>query len=230
MFLGGDNKDEDTISVCEDISVDDEAESAVNVENCLRANTASIGENSTSREQKELLVMSKEHNNVKTCANNLGENYDPEPMLRDPCNIDTPSISPLRLSPLLNQETDAKNKFTGIKNISRDSSSPVNIDYKQQRPSSILNKRRSHRRLFTAESEQRGNLEDDGCDFDSIPKRRSQRLQTVKDNFFADCRLPTPVDRHKRPVKVLVYDTPEEHYGMSVRRRRLRECDLRDIK
>jgi len=58
------------------------------------------------------------------------------------------------------------------------------------------------------------------CEFDDIPKRRSSISGRRNNEFFPNSQIQTPV--HEQ-LEVLVYDTPEEDYGLPVRQRRLKD-------
>lgn len=60
------------------------------------------------------------------------------------------------------------------------------------------------------------------CDFDGIPKRRATALCRTNIELFSDYQSQTPEQQLADQVDILVYDTPEEDYGLSVRQRRLK--------
>ena len=238
-FLGEKSPDDDMTSICEDVSVEEISILNVN-EYPLRKNQPSPSTSFQSRS--------------KTCSNNSVDslspsqkqlskdiqvevgNNSPGPISCDFGDIDTPDILPLRLEPLLSHDrTNTTDQFTSINSQPKEESPSVTMETEHR--SSSPNRRKSHRRLFGIESTRLENHRnkptrnrvDDTCNFDSIPRRRSQRLRTLKNEFFGDSQLSTPVDRFKQPVEVLVYDTPEEDYGMPVRRRRLRDYQLCNI-
>ena len=137
--------------------------------------------------------------------------HEQSSLLQGSFDVRTPDGAAIETDQLL-KHSDTNKTFTSIKpRVSKQLACLLSKSKEKCAVRNSLTKRQNNKCSMDLE-----------CDFDGIPKRRTNVSSRTHAELFPDFQSQTPVQQLSEQVDILVHDTPEEDYGLSYRKRRLK--------